>query len=112
MYHVGKVLNVIAAGKEVVSADDSVQVVVEMWDKNILTFIVSPKLSKKIKKNDSVLVDYRPMSDRVPVPRHVVIKILKGKISDDVWKHYNKYFTDKQKKSVKTQPSMTPQYFG
>lgn len=111
MYHIGKVVQVITRGKEVLSADDSVQVVTEMWDKNILTLLVSPKLAKKVKKETYVLVDYRPVSNQIPVPRHLVVKILKGKKGEAVWKQYKSYLAEKQKK--KTPPAtMTPQYFG
>jgi len=104
------VLNVINGGREVVSSDDTVQVVAEMWDNNILTFLVSSKISKKVKKHDSVLVDYRPMSEKVPIPKHTVIKILKGKTATDIWKHYKKHFEQKQK--TPQLPSIAPQYLG
>lgn len=112
MYHIGKVLNILIAGKEVVSADESVQAVIEMWDKNILTFIVHPKIVKEVKKDSYVLVDYRSINEKLPVPRHLIIKVLKGKTAEDVWKHYKKFLNDKQKTKIQQPPTMIPQYFG
>ncbi len=115
MYHIGKVLNVLKSGKEVVSCDDSVQAVAEMWDKNILTFLVDPKISGQLKKADFVLVDYKPIGEKIPVPRHIIVKILKGKTAEEVWKEYKKYFADKHKKAANSQiqpPTMVPQYLG
>ncbi|RJQ17242.1 hypothetical protein C4573_04285 [Candidatus Woesearchaeota archaeon] len=108
MFHPGKVINMLQ-GKDVINSDESIQAVVEMWDKNILTFSVHPKLVDKVKEGDTVLVDYRPINERIPVPRHVIIKVLKGKKADEVWKTYKKFHAEKQ---VKATSSNTPQYFG
>jgi hypothetical protein len=110
MYHVGKVLSVLSSGKDVISSDESIQAVLEMWDKNILTFTVDPKIAKAIRHDECVLVDYTPMSEKMPVPRHLIVKILKGKTADEVWKQYKKFFADKQ--MTATQQPMAPQYFG
>jgi len=114
LYHIGKVFNVLKPGKDVLGCDESVQAVVEMWDRNVLTFMVHPKISAKIKKGDYVLVDYKPISEKAPIPRHTIIKIIKGKTADGVWKEYKRFFSEKQKKaSQQQQPTMVPpQYFG
>ena len=63
MFHPGKVLEVLnPENSDIISSDFSVQAVIEMWDKNILTLNVAEGLSKRIKQGDIVLIDYRPTS--------------------------------------------------
>ena len=38
MYHPGKIIEIFSASKDVKSTDTSIQVTLEMWDENILTF--------------------------------------------------------------------------
>ena len=88
MYHPGKVIAVLSP-KDSISADNSVQVTLRMWDENILTMLVDSKIAKKIKEGDIVLCDYRPEKGlSVPVPRNVVVKIIKGKVAEKVWEEY------------------------
>ena len=60
MYHPGKVIAVLSARDKNISADNSVQATLRMWDENVLTMAVSPKIASKIREGDLVLVDYRP----------------------------------------------------
>ncbi|MFH1421016.1 MAG: hypothetical protein ABIG30_03600, partial [Candidatus Aenigmatarchaeota archaeon] len=75
MFHPGKVVEVISSkSKSIESADDSVQALLHMWDGNVFTFAVHPKIAGKIKAEDVVLVDYTPLAG-TPVPKHTVVKI-------------------------------------
>ncbi|MFN3910273.1 MAG: hypothetical protein ACK4J0_03535, partial [Candidatus Anstonellaceae archaeon] len=67
MYHPGRVLEIFRADdKRLISADQTTQVTCEMWDENILTFLVAKKLEKKIKVGQYVLVSYRPLPNFNP----------------------------------------------
>lgn len=94
-YHPGKILDVhLPSDKQIVSGDDGVQATVEMWDENLFTFLVNPKISKKVRTGDIVLIDYR-CTDK-PVPNHLIVKILKGDKGKNVWNKYSEYFNKKK----------------
>ena len=123
MYHPGKILAVInSASKEVLSSDTSSQAVLEMWDGNQLTFDVEKKISSKINEGDIVLVDYtQEPKDRLPLPRHLVVKVLKGKTGIKVWNAYKSYNATRRPKPQPSRPTAekapkpadhTPRYFG
>ena len=97
MYHPGKVLeNFNSKDKSISSADESTQATLDMWDENIITFSVAPKLAGKIKKGDVALVDYRPISDSIGIPKHVIIKILSGNKGKELWSIYKDYLKKKK----------------
>ena len=99
MYHPGRVLDVFNnKDKSVDAVDNTTQVMLEMWDENLITVLVDPSLNEKIGRDDIVLVDYRPYANK-PVPRMVVTKILKGVKAKQTWKTYK----DHHKKIRKTQ---------
>jgi hypothetical protein len=101
MYHPGKVIAVLSP-KDSVSSDNSIQVTLRMWDENVLTMIVEPKIAKKIKEGDIVLCDYRPEKGlSVPVPRNVVVKIIKGKTAEKVWGAYSAVQENRKKQENK-----------
>ncbi len=110
MFHPGKVLNV---HKE----KNNTQATVEMWDENLFTLHVSPNLASKLKKEDIVLIDYSPISDKLPIPKQNIIKIFDKK--DTIWGTYKNYFKKKKaeanakKQKVKLVPvSQTPSFAG
>lgn len=103
MYHPGKVLEVFV-GKDVHASDSSAQAMLEMWDENLITVLVEKKLAPKMRKEDIVLVDYRPMKDK-PAPNLTVTKILKGDTGKSTWKTY-KDFHRKRKGA----PAQTPSF--
>lgn len=116
-FHPGKVLQILKpSSKNVISANTSTQAVIEMWDENILTFTVAPKIATKVKKNDIVIVDYNPTSEKMQIPKTIITKILRGKIADETWKKYKEYAKKKQKQAstrriavpVQNQPQATP----
>ena len=103
MYHPGKVIAVLSPkdGK-IASADSSVQATMRMWDENVLTMDVAPKIAAKIREGDIVLCDYRPAKGlSVPVPRNTIVKILKGKASERMWQEYREVYEKKKKHDTK-----------
>ncbi|MBU3904540.1 MAG: hypothetical protein KJ906_00100 [Nanoarchaeota archaeon] len=101
MYHPAKVIEIFSTGKDIKSADTSIQVTLEMWDDNILTFQINSKLGKIAKEGDIVIVDYGMKSIKEPVPKHDIVKVLKGKKGEKMWKKYQD-FLRKNKPSAKT----------
>ncbi len=112
MYHPGKVVAVFQHGRrnEVESADGTVQATVEMWDDNILTFSVHPKLKQKIRSGDMVLVDYTPVpvSKMMAAPRNLIVKILRDKSGERVWDKYREFHKNRAA-TMSAQSVMAPQ---
>ena len=90
MYHVGKVIEVFSSDdKNVVSFDNTVQALLDMWDENMITVAIDPHLGKSIKKDDIVLVDY---TNTQTGPRMIIVKVLKGELAKRTWKQYKDQF--------------------
>ncbi len=89
MYHIGIVLHVVGSGKGVVSADDSVQAVVRMWDSNLLILAVDGKIGGKVKKNDYVLADYTPLTPESGNRRMVIVKVLPETEGSKIWAEFS-----------------------
>ena len=100
MYHPGKVIEVLRpADKDVTSADTSVQAICRMWDENVLTLLVAPKIAASVKPGQVALVDYRPSPDhQPPVPNHTIVKLIDGKKGELVWSTYRDMH-DRQKRA-------------
>ena len=97
MFHIGKVMEIFTGDdKSIIAFDNSTQALLDMWDENIITFSVAPKLAGKIKKGDIALVDYRPVSDSLGIPKHVIIKILSGNKGKELWSIYKDYLKKKK----------------
>lgn len=93
MYHIGIIEYIVSPKtKGVVSADDSVQALVKMWDNNLLILPVHKKISSKIKKGQYVLNDYTPMSPTSRYRNLFVIKILPEKEGKAIWKRFQEEF--------------------
>jgi len=106
MYHPGMVLKVFRdKGEDIVSSDSSVQVMLEMWDENLVTILVHKKLAKELRENDVVLVDYRPYSGRLPFPKMMASKILRGATAEETWKKYRQ-----KHEQLKKQQAVPPQH--
>ena len=110
MFHPGKVLVVDSAkAKDVVSADSSVQATVKMWDDNLVTFGVEQNIADKLKANDAVLVDYTPMNiPGSPVPRMVIVKILKGAIGKKILEEYESHHKKRRDRETQQQLPQPP----
>jgi hypothetical protein len=113
MYHPGKVITVLSPRDNgVVSADASTQATLRMWDENVLTMLVAPKIASKIKEGDMVLADYRPQKGlSVPVPNNVVVKILRGKSAERMWQEYKEIY-EKKKKNERVDKQAQQSYIG
>lgn len=89
MFHPGKVLRVFRNDeKSVLGFDQAVLAMVQMWDDNLLTVSAEHGLGAKLKEGDVVLLDYSPLHSTLPVPRQVIVKILRGETGKTVWKEY------------------------
>jgi hypothetical protein len=114
MYHPGKVVEILRkTDKEVISADDSVQAVLEMWDENILTLIVNSKIESKLKNAQIVLVDYRPDEKHTPpVPKHEIVKIIGAKKGENVWNTYKEMYEKRNRKANAVHKQPAQSYIG
>lgn len=95
------VIEILGKDKNIKSIDNSIQITLEMWDENVLTFDIDSSLAKEVKEDDIVLVDYRPISEKMPMPKYKIVKILKGKKGMKMWKSY-KDFLRKRKPQTET----------
>ncbi len=119
MYHIGMIEHIISPKhKGVVSADDTVQALVKMWDGNLLILPVHRKISSKVKVGQYVLNDYTPMSPTSRYRNLFVIKILPEKEGRQIWKKFQDELERrktalKQMKQVQQEmPSPKLKYFG
>ena len=117
IHHPGEVLEVLRPeDNDIKSADEDTLATLRMWDENILTLVVAPKISKEIKVGDKVLVDYRPLevptSANAPmIARQMVTKVIKGKRADTIWKEYKKFFEQQRQRQTQT-PRPQESYIG
>ena len=103
MFHVGRVVEIFTGDdRNIVAFDNSTQALLDMWDENMITLAIDPHISKSIKKDDTVLVDYTATQTG---PRMVVVKILRGEIGKRAWKQYREHF-DKMRTGGKPAPSI------
>lgn len=111
MYHPGKVLEVFnPKDKKIKCAEGTTQAIVEMWDENMFTFLVAENIAQQIKPGDIALVDYRIQSEKIPIARQTIIKILEKDKGKKVWNTYKEYHQKKQDQ-IQPQPKM-PGYMG
>ncbi len=113
MYHPGKVIAVLSPkDKGVLASDNSVQATMRMWDENVLTMSVDPKLASKIKVGDIVLADYRPRKgSTVPIPSNTIVKILRGRAAEKMWQEYQEVY-EKRKKRESHDKQVQQSYIG
>jgi len=111
MYHVGRVLEVFAGDdKGVVAFDNTAQALLDMWDENMITVAIDSHLTKSIKKDDVVLVDYTATQTG---PRMVIVKILRGEVAKRTWKNYKDNFEKlRAKGQIKSAASNKQSYVG
>ncbi|MFH0949480.1 MAG: hypothetical protein V1802_03255 [Candidatus Aenigmatarchaeota archaeon] len=99
MFHPGKIVEIFSANdKNIVTPDNGVQAMLEMWDDNLITVSVEPYLSKNIKKDDVVLVDYT--ATQHGAPRMVVVKILRGELAKRTWNNYKDHYAKRRTRAV------------
>jgi SHS2 domain-containing protein len=111
IYHPGKVIEVLSNSKEVISTEKKVQILLEMWDDNIITCDIESKLASKVKEDDVVLVDYGPISEKLTMPKHEVVKVIKGKTAEKIWQKYREHYR-KKVEQPKIQPKPPVQIYG
>ena len=114
MYHPGKVIEIFSTGKEIKTTDGTIQVALEMWDENVLTFNICSKLGTSVNEGDIVIVDYGPVSVKNPTPKHEIVKVLKGGKGKKMWKKYKDFLN--ARKPTQTLPPVVQkpniQYIG
>ena len=112
MYHPGRVLDIFSSkDKNIESVDNTTQAMLEMWDENLITVLVEPHLNEKIKKEDIVLVDYRPMSGR-PIPKMTVTKVLKSTAGKNIWSTYKDFFKKRKQPQTPVERAQKQHYVG
>ena len=113
VYHPGKIIAVLSPkDKGIISSDASVQATMRMWDENVLTMEVAPKIASRIREGDIVLCDYRPSKGlSVPVPRNTIVKILKGKAAERMWQEYREV-QEKKKRQEHSEKQSQQSYIG
>ncbi|MEM3400007.1 MAG: hypothetical protein QXP42_04215 [Candidatus Micrarchaeia archaeon] len=110
MYHPGKVLLLFSAkDKNIVAADSTTQALLQMWDEKLLTLLVDSKIADKMKENDIVLVDYRPLDKKGPAPTMVVTKVVHGEKAKLLWDRYTEYY-EKIRKEQQSKHPVQPAY--
>ena len=110
MFHIGKVKKIIGAkNKDVISTDTSVQAMVKMWDNNLLILEVDSKLAVKLKDNDFVIADYRPVANNSPHRRMKIIKILRGELGKKVFNEFVGEYEAKKTKADSATPHQQEQ---
>jgi hypothetical protein len=118
LHHPGKVV-VVHPSTSAKTVDSGIQATLEMWDENVLTLAVEPKIAKDIKAGDTVLVDYSPMLvGKSVVQKQIIVKVLPKNTAEQVWKVYRSYYDKlRQVKAAKAtsaamQPVQSAEYFG
>lgn len=109
MFHPGRVLMVFENdSKQVFGHDKSAQVLVHMWDENLLVVGVETGLNSHVHENDVVLVDYSPVSPNLPMPRQMVVKVIRGEPAKKLWKHFEE---NQKKRKLETEDhQLTPNH--
>lgn len=108
MYHIGMIQYVILPDRKgVISADETVQAVVRMWDNNLLILLVDKKIGKRVKSGDYVLSDYTPMSPTSKHRKLYITKILPKNEGSKIWKEFEKEYT-RRKVAIQQQYSTPP----
>lgn len=98
MFHIAKILEVMSPDeKGSKSSGHDTHALLEMWDENILLFAVAPQISKDVRANDIVLVDYSPVAvGGAPVPRHEISAILSEQKGKKMWAKMKEYLSKKR----------------
>ena len=98
IYHIGRVIDVISGkGK---SADNTVQAIVRMWDGNLLILKVANKIAGKIKKDNFVIIDYSPISDKSPYRKMTIVKILSNDKGEAIWDEFKREFSRRKEHKI------------
>jgi len=112
MYHIGKIVEVIspAKNKKIKSTDKSIQVVVRMWDENLMIMAVDPKISKNLLPGDYVIADYNPLDPKSPHRKMIITKVLPRDMGKKIWSEFQKELSRKKSAMAHLQSQMPPGY--
>jgi hypothetical protein len=107
MFHIGRVEKVVLPkGKGVISADNSVQAVIKMWDDNLLLLEVDKKIASSVREKDYVIADYTPVAPDSPHRKMIVTKIVRGELGKEIWGAFEKEFEKRKNKADTSGPHM------
>jgi hypothetical protein len=112
MYHIGKIVEVISPlrEKKIKSADKSVEVVVRMWDENLMIIGAEPKIAKNILSGDYVIADYTPVDPKSPHRKMLISKVLPREMGKKIWNEFQKELSRKKSAMAHIQSQMPPGY--
>jgi len=110
MYHIGKIVEVIspAKNKKIKSTDKSIQVVVRMWDENLMIMAADPKISKNLLSGDYVIADYTPLNPKSPHRKMLITKVLPRDMGKKIWSEFQKELSRKKSAMAHMQQSQMP----
>jgi len=103
MYHLGKVVMVFDETDKGASADNSVQVMLEMWDENYVTVAAHPSLQSQVKENSFVLVRYAQ-------PEELIVRVLSAKTGKAMWDKMKGYLSGRRKNTEQSKPQQFNPY--
>lgn len=106
MFQFGKIVRVLnSKEKDMISADNNVLAVLEMWDDIILTALVHAGLNEKIKAGDYAITEVQMLGPNMM--RHMVVKVMSGKSGEDTWKLYRKMYNKRNPQSEMELPNLS-----
>jgi tagatose-1,6-bisphosphate aldolase non-catalytic subunit AgaZ/GatZ len=104
VFHVGIVERVYpTSGDGIISAEQTTEALVWMWDENLIILKVHPGLAAEIREGDYVLADYYPTGGDTPNLRRVITKILRGREGEEAWQKFREYHRSKNRPASTTQ---------
>lgn len=104
VYHIGIVERVYHnSGDGIISAEQTTEARVWMWDENLMILKVHPDIAEEIREGDYVLADYYPTGEDTPNLRRVITKILRGGMGEEAWRKFKEYHRNKSRPASTTQ---------
>ncbi len=113
IFHPARILEVYSPkDANVLSADSITLATIETWDGFQFTLPAEAEIAKDIKNGDIVLIDYTSKAPTAPIPRQIIVKVLRGDKAKKIWKLYSDYHKRKKSAPKHPQQQATPGYFG
>ncbi len=87
-----------------------IQATIEMWDDNVMTFVIDDDIVEGMEIGDIVLVDYTLTpsgKDGIPIPRNTIVKVMKGGVGERAWTKYREFH---QKRMQVVTQAQSPMY--
>ncbi|MFH1221480.1 MAG: hypothetical protein V1492_00155 [Candidatus Micrarchaeota archaeon] len=84
------------------------EAVIRMWDENLLILKVDKKLEAVIKKDDFVLADYTPISDKSPYRKLLITKIIPKEKAMPIWNEFKEELEKKKDQGQRKMAQPSP----